>query len=151
MATGSAKRIQKELQLIAAGAPKEYRVRVKDGTDNRKWEVTLLGPKGSCYEGGKFLVAVDIPQEYPFKPPLFTFATKIYHPSIKIDDGSICGEIFSDWKPSIQISDVINDLLELLRNPDARSPMEPEVAKLLEEDRAKFLATAREWTKKYAH
>jgi len=141
------RRLAKELQAINAPPPREYKVKPKEGADgSAKWEVTLNGPKGSPYEGGRFVLSVDIPKEYPFKAPEFTFVTKIYHPSVRLDTGAICGEVFTDWKPSIQIADVINDIFEMMRNH-----LEPEVAKQLEEDPAKFAATARDYTRKYAH
>ena len=34
------------------------------------------------YEGGKFLVDIIIPPDYPFKPPKMKFDTKIWHPNI---------------------------------------------------------------------
>lgn len=49
--------------------------------------VTLLGPKGSPFEGGTFKLVVTIPDRYPFEPPLVKFITPVYHPNI--DKGNI--------------------------------------------------------------
>ena len=39
------------------------------GDDIYKWEVYLIGPKKTSYEGGKFKLLVEIPKKYPFIPP----------------------------------------------------------------------------------
>ena len=39
----------------------------------------IIGPKESPYVGGKFRFTLDIPRQYPFKPPIFKLTTKIYH------------------------------------------------------------------------
>jgi len=37
-----------------------------------------------------------------------------------------------------------------VNNPSPDDPFEPDIAALLKNDKTKFLATAKEWTKKYA-
>ena len=54
-----------------------------------EWKSVILGPIGTPYEGGVFYLNIHIPLNYPFKPPLVTFKTKIYHPNIN-STGSIC-------------------------------------------------------------
>ena len=48
-----------------------------------KWIVTIPGPVGTPYEGGKFDVDIDFSDNYPFKCPKIKFMTKVYHPNIK--------------------------------------------------------------------
>jgi ubiquitin-conjugating enzyme E2 D/E len=52
------------------------------------WELSVDGPIASPYEGAKFIIDVDFPEQFPFKFPLFKFRTPIYHPNIK--DGLAC-------------------------------------------------------------
>ena len=54
------------------------------------WNVAIMGPEGSYYEGGKFVINIDFSDNYPFKCPKMQFITKIYHPNIKTDNGEIC-------------------------------------------------------------
>ena len=41
-----------------------------------------LGPKGTCYENGKFQAELLLPEDYPMTPPKVIFDTQIYHPNI---------------------------------------------------------------------
>lgn len=87
---------------------------------------------------------------FPFKAPSVTFLTKIYHPGIN-EEGHICVPILRDeWKPSVTLSTVLVVIQEKVNNPSPDDPFEPEIAALLKNDKAKFLATAKEYTKKYA-
>ena len=42
-----------------------------------EWEAVILGPIGTPYEGGIFNLNISIPSNYPFKPPIVIFKTKI--------------------------------------------------------------------------
>ncbi|KAF8212394.1 ubiquitin-conjugating enzyme/RWD-like protein [Mycena galopus ATCC 62051] len=85
----------------------------------------------SPYKNGTFHFTLSLPQNFPFKAPTVTFTTKIYHPGIN-EEGSICVPVLRDeWKPSVTLSSVLVIIQE-------------------KNDKAKFLATAKEWTKKHA-
>jgi len=58
--------------------------------------------------------------------------------------------LHDDWKPSITLSTVLAVVQEKVNNPSPDDPFEPDIAALLKNDKTKFLATAKEWTKKYA-
>lgn len=45
--------------------------------DPYKWEGVILGPLGSPYQDGLFFLSIDLPNEYPSKPPIITFLTKV--------------------------------------------------------------------------
>lgn len=42
-----------------------------------KWQGVILGPPGSPYEDGVFFLSIDLPDEYPSKPPTIKFKTKV--------------------------------------------------------------------------
>jgi ubiquitin-conjugating enzyme (huntingtin interacting protein 2) len=56
----------------------------------RKLRGTIQGPSGSPYEGGVFIIDIDIPKQYPFEPPKMKFETRIWHPNISSQTGAIC-------------------------------------------------------------
>lgn len=120
------------------------------------WNITLPGPEDSAYEGGVFYVEVKFTGSYPSEPPSITFATKIYHPSIKLDgadQGKLCKDALKAvWKSTSKTRsmDIIEFLITLLKDPPVDSPVEDSIAKELNEDKDKFFENAKIFTKKYA-
>lgn len=47
-----------------------------------KLKGSFQGPPGTPYEGGTFEVDISIPNEYPFKPPVMKFLTRMWHPNV---------------------------------------------------------------------
>lgn len=109
-----------------------------------------MGPQDSPYANGIFFLTIDLPPDYPMKPPKVKFTTKVYHPNIN-SNGVICVSILKDdWSPALKIPQVLLSISSLLTEPNPDDPLVPEIAKLFKENRSKFEATAREWTRKYA-
>ncbi|KAF8921474.1 UBC-like protein [Mucidula mucida] len=143
------RRIQKELKDITT-TPMEG-VTVTPLDDNMfHWNCAIKAASDSPYKGGTFKFTMVLPANFPFKAPSVTFLTKIYHPGIN-EEGSICIPILRDeWKPSVTLSSVLSIIQEKVNNPSPDDPYEPDIAAQLKNDKSRFLATAKEWTKKYA-
>ena len=67
-------RADKQPQVMATFAGPEDDTRLLTGR--------FKGPEGTPYEGGEYVVDIEIPSDYPFKPPKMRFATKIWHPNV---------------------------------------------------------------------
>uniref|UniRef100_A0A2P2LU09 Ubiquitin-conjugating enzyme E2 35 n=1 Tax=Rhizophora mucronata TaxID=61149 RepID=A0A2P2LU09_RHIMU len=95
----------------------------------RYFNVMILGPTQSPYEGGVFKLELFLPEEYPMAPPKVRFLTKIYHPNIdKL--GRICLDILKDkWSPALQIRTVLLSIQALLSAPNPDDPLSENIAK----------------------
>ena len=81
------------INLIKAG----YNV---ENGDNNEIYVDLLGPKDSIYYGKKWSVVIEFSSDYPYKSPSIGFDTKIYHPNVDFNSGSICLDVLNqEWTP----------------------------------------------------
>ncbi|KAJ0397969.1 hypothetical protein P43SY_003877 [Pythium insidiosum] len=81
-------RMRKEIEMLESDPPYGISAWPKDDQLDRL-EAQILGPEGSPYEGGVFLLDIEISERYPFEPPKVRFVTSIYHPNID-DAGRIC-------------------------------------------------------------
>merc|ERR1711968_72919 len=116
----------------------------------RYFNVMIIGPTTSPYEGGVYKLELYLPEDYPMAPPKVRFLTKMYHPNIdKL--GRICLDILKDkWSPALQIRTVLLSIQALLSAPNPDDPLDNNVADLWKRDENGAHATAREWTRLYA-
>jgi len=108
-------------------------------------------PENAPYNKGAFLVDINFPAEYPFKPPKINFRTKIYHPNVD-EKGQVCLPIIQadNWKPATKTEQVIQSLLDLISEPEPDHPLRADLAEEFTKDKKKFLKNAEEFTKKHA-
>ena len=52
------------------------------GDDLMHLKGSFQGPPGTPYEGGTYTIDISIPQDYPFRPPIMRFDTKVWHPNV---------------------------------------------------------------------
>lgn len=144
------KRLQKEMKDMIKDPP-TYCSAGSVNDDIFHWKATIVGPKDTPYEDGIFILNINFPPDYPFKPPKINFLTKIYHPNINSIDGYICLDILKDlWSPALSINKVLLSLCSLLNDPNPKDPLMPYIAREYENDRESFNKNARLWTLKYA-
>ncbi|KAJ2905988.1 uncharacterized protein MKZ38_003471 [Zalerion maritima] len=89
------------------------------------WKVVFQGPPGTPYEGGTFLLYVDIGHDYPRVPPDVRFITSILHPSIS-KHGRICHPIFDvEWNPCFTVRNILDQIYGLLMTLESDSAVDP--------------------------
>jgi len=79
------------------------------------------------------------------KPPVIRFLTKIFHPNV-----SRHGDIGLDWLPSMTIVKLLISIQLLLTEPFCDVCMEPDIAKLYDNNQQMYNTIAKNWTRRFA-
>jgi len=119
------------------------------------WQLWLVGPEGTDYEGGVFKVRLTFPPSYPNEPPEMRFDTPIWHPNV-YDDGRVCisilhkpggtAEIPDDtpasecWRPILNIEAIVVSVLSMLSDPNFDSPANLDASIQMRKDSSAFKA-----------
>ncbi|KAH9884283.1 ubiquitin-conjugating enzyme/RWD-like protein [Xylariomycetidae sp. FL2044] len=153
MASSRVRRVAKELSDIEndAGASNITAQPASNAGDLTHLKASILGPPGTPYEGGTYIVDVKIPTEYPFRPPVMKFDTKVWHPNISSQTGAICLDtLASAWSPVLTIKSTLLSLQSLFESPEPKDPQDAEVAKMMMNDPPSFNKKAHDWAVTYA-
>ena len=144
------RRIKKELEDIEKNPIEGCHASLLKPDDLYHWKADISGPPNSPYEGGVFILKIDLPKEYPLKPPICRFVTKIFHPNVN-DKGGICLDILNrQWSPVLSIGKLLLSITSFLTEPNTDHSLRPELALLYNNNREKYNLTAKQWTEKYA-
>jgi len=115
------------------------------------WEVIIIGPSGTPYEGGFFKARMDFPSDYPQKPPKLRFTSDMWHPNVHTN-GSVCISILHEagddnygyelaserWSPVHTVETILISVISMLADPNDESPANIDAAKMWREDRKSF-------------
>ena len=142
-------RLHIELEKIRLNSPTYVNAYFKEG-NLFEWQATIQGPPGTPYEGGKFILDLSIPEDYPFKPPKVTFRTKVYHCNVD-SEGRIGLDILCyKWSPALTVEKVLLSVQSFLTDCNPDDCLVPEIAEQYVNNREEHDRVCREWTKKYA-
>ena len=109
------KRLEKELKYFNEYDCEEgYTAGPVDESDMFYWTASFQGPKNSPYKGGTFVVKIEFPRDFPFKPPKVEFKTKVYHPNVKKDGFMSLNILHDAWSPDIKLIDILKFIQCLL-------------------------------------
>ena len=92
------------------------------------------------------------PSDYLFKPPIFKFITKIFHPNISELDGLVSVDILQDqWSLAQCVPEkIILSIQSLLDDPNPDNYLNENAAKLFKEDIVKYENVVRLYTAQFA-
>ena len=123
-----------------------------DNPDVTHWQITLIPPIGSNYEGGFFKIEAKFPNDYPNIAPSMKFLTKIYHCNVEYSSGHICLNSIKDkWNKKNSMEDILNHIIVLLYKQNPDSPLNSDAADLYRENRNKFQEEVKKNIKEYAN
>jgi len=119
--------------------------------DIYKWEIIIMGPGDTYFEGGYFKARLDFPMDYPHRPPKMRFISKMWHPNIHTN-GSVCISILHEpgddtfgyeqagerWSPIQTVETIVLSVISLLADPNDESPANIDAAKQWREDKIAF-------------
>ncbi|CAD5220247.1 unnamed protein product [Bursaphelenchus xylophilus] len=149
----SLKRVQREVRELAASkdlAQGGLTVEVVDGNLSHLHGY-LRGPADSPYDGACLQLDIEIPENYPFSPPVCKFITRIWHPNISSQTGVICLDVLKEnWAATMTIRTVLLSIQALLTVPEPKDPQDAVVASQYMKNPALFNRTARFWAQHFA-
>lgn len=145
-------RILKEIEEMYMNPPDNVTAGPIDDKDIYHWEAVITGPEETDYKDGVFLLDIVIPKEYPYKPPICKFKTKIWHPNIDPDDGHICITTLKQghWKPSMNIGEVLYTIMLLFYKPNFEDPWNGTAKREFKETPNAYKEKIRKWVKDYS-
>ena len=124
------------------------------------WQVDMVGPRNTPYEGGLFEIKIIFPMDYPNHGPEFKFMNKIYHLNVDLRDniGHISLNRINEWATTGEVKgydyyvvkNALFDIFCLFYNQAVDNSYDEEMGDLNRNNRDKFNEIAREYTKKYA-
>jgi hypothetical protein len=92
------RRIAKELGDIQNDRSSSIEARAAGSNDDlTHLKATFPGPPDTPYAGGKYVVDIKIPNEYPFRPPVMKFDTRLWHPNVSSQ--TVCSPLSASLLP----------------------------------------------------
>ncbi|ODV83344.1 hypothetical protein CANARDRAFT_30114 [[Candida] arabinofermentans NRRL YB-2248] len=77
------------------------------------WNATILGPPNSSHENRIYSLTIECGEQYPEKPPIVKFISKINLPCVNQTTGQVIAEKFSTlshWKASYNMEILLLEL-----------------------------------------
>ena len=115
-----------------------------------KWNILMICPADTIFEGAQIKCLMEFPKEYPNKPPSFKFVDNLFHPNI-YPDGKVCISILHEgvdiygyeninerWNPSHSVNSIIMSIITILTNPNFESPANVDASKMWRDDFNKY-------------
>lgn len=111
-----------------------------------EWEVMIMGPADTLFEGGVFRARLSFPFNYPVMPPTLRFISEMWHPNV-YPDGTVCISILHEpgedkygyerpeerWLPVHTVETIMLSVISMLSSPNLESPANPDAARDMRE------------------
>ncbi|BDA40741.1 hypothetical protein WJX75_003528 [Coccomyxa subellipsoidea] len=143
--------LNKQLKELTKRPVDGFSAGLVDDSNLFEWQITIMGPPDTLYEGGFFNATLSFPQDYPQSPPTCRFTSEMWHPNV-YPDGRVCISILHNpgddphgyeraserWSPVHTVETIMISIISMLSSPNDESPANIDAAKQWREDREGF-------------
>lgn len=143
--------LRRQLQELNKHPVEGFSAGLLDDSNIFHWELMIMGPPDTLYEGGFFKAHLIFPKEYPMMPPKMNFVSEIWHPNVH-KTGEVCISILHDpgddkygyesaserWLPIHTVTTIALSVISMLADPNDQSPANIDAAKEFREDPGTF-------------
>lgn len=151
MAEQSAISLRRQLAELNKSPTEGFSAGLVDDCDIYKWQVLIMGPADTPFEGGYFKTELQFSKDYPNKPPKMRFISDIWHPNIH-PNGDVCISILHEpgedkwgyeraeerWLPIHTVETIIMSVISMLSEPNPESPANVDAAVQFRQDPKAF-------------
>jgi len=150
--------LRRQFRELAKNPPDGISVGLGEEESLYCWELMIVGPPDTLYEGGFFAAQLKFPKEFPNMPPVMKIKTPIWHPNV-YEDGTVCISIlhppgedrFNElesaterWRPILGVESIIISVISMLSDPNDESPANLDAAVMWRNDKTAFKRKVRE-------
>jgi ubiquitin-conjugating enzyme E2 G1 len=137
-------------------------VGLADDSNVHDWEILIMGPDGTLFEGGFFKARLVFPKDFPNMPPTMTFISEMWHPNVYAD-GKVCISILHPpgedefntqesaeerWRPILGVEQILVSVISMLSDPNDESPANLDAAVMWRNDKLAFKKKIRQIVRK---
>eukprot|EP00211_Chloroparvula_japonica_P009429 CAMPEP_0119132320 /NCGR_PEP_ID=MMETSP1310-20130426/11777_1 /TAXON_ID=464262 /ORGANISM="Genus nov. species nov., Strain RCC2339" /LENGTH=168 /DNA_ID=CAMNT_0007122947 /DNA_START=69 /DNA_END=572 /DNA_ORIENTATION=- len=139
--------LAKQLRDLKKNPVEGFSAGLVDDSDLFEWQIMIIGPPDTMYEGGFFKATMKFPKEYPNMPPKLIINTPFWHPNV-YKDGTVCISILHPpgddkygyekaserWSPVQTVESILLSVISMLSDFNLDSPANVDAAKQYKED-----------------
>eukprot|EP01117_Protostelium_nocturnum_P019692 TRINITY_DN859_c2_g1_i2.p1 TRINITY_DN859_c2_g1~~TRINITY_DN859_c2_g1_i2.p1 ORF type:complete len:121 (+),score=34.57 TRINITY_DN859_c2_g1_i2:200-562(+) len=81
--------LKKQLMELKKNPVDGFSAGLFDDSNVFEWEILIMGPPDTLYEGGFFKASLIFPPQYPNLPPRMKFLSEMWHPNV-YENGDVC-------------------------------------------------------------
>mmetsp|Transcript_20326 Transcript_20326/g.24340 ORF Transcript_20326/g.24340 Transcript_20326/m.24340 type:complete len:168 (-) Transcript_20326:481-984(-) len=143
--------LRRQLKAVTKNPVEGFSAGLVDDSNVFEWNVSIMGPPDTLYEGGFFNALMVFPQDYPNSPPTVRFTTEIWHPNV-YPDGRVCISILhapgddpsgyekscERWSPIHTVETIMLSIISMLSSPNDESPANIDAAKEWRENQPEY-------------
>ncbi|KAG0343694.1 Ubiquitin-conjugating enzyme E2 15 [Podila humilis] len=155
--------LKKQLKDLTKNPVEGFSAGLVDDSNIYEWEIMIMGPHDTLYEGGFFKALMTFPHDYPVMPPKLKFTTDMYHPNV-YPNGEVCISILHPpgedkygyeqaserWSPVHTVETILISVISMLSSPNDESPANIEAAKELRENYPSYKKKVQRLTRRSA-